>query len=174
MRNVNRFHFLWKVTPVTQDCTITDVASNSCWFLFIPSFPNNLKNRRLQEMKQAGRRNICLFIYYFCLLYLINGSFLYLESTNIILDHKCKGAPVSMLSTAKLTLFDVTQISYRGVVIIPYHNFSLWSAYFFKCVGKCVMFLFKKSKSKLIYRFIQSLKRSSRLLHYKFVIYFKQ
>ena len=76
-------------------------------------------------MKQAGRRNICLFIYYFCLLYLINGSFLYLESTNIILDHKCIGAPVSMLSTAKLTLFDVTQISYRGVVIIRYHNFSL-------------------------------------------------
>jgi len=70
-------------------------------------------------MKQAWRKNICLFIYYFYLFGLINDSFLYLKSTNIILGQKCNGAPVSMLSTAKLTWFDVTHISYRGVVTIP-------------------------------------------------------
>ena len=61
IKNVNKSLFFMKSnTSVTPDCRMTDV--DSCWFLFIPSFliKNNLKNRRPQEMKRAGKRNICL------------------------------------------------------------------------------------------------------------------
>ena len=33
--------FLWKETPVTQDCRITGVESNSCWFFVHSNISNN-------------------------------------------------------------------------------------------------------------------------------------
>ena len=47
--------FLWKETPVTQDCRITGVESNSCWVLFIPTFLITNNKWKIDDPKKWSR-----------------------------------------------------------------------------------------------------------------------
>ena len=55
---LNKCSVLRKVTSVTKDCKIIGVESNTCWFLFVPTFPvtKNKKEKRPPKMKQAETR----------------------------------------------------------------------------------------------------------------------
>ena len=58
--------FLWKETPVTQDCRKTGVESKSCWFLFIPTFLITNDKWKIDDPKKwsgrGGETFLCLLL----------------------------------------------------------------------------------------------------------------
>ena len=54
---LNKCFVSWKVTSVTKDCKIIGVACNTCWVLFVLTFPvlnQKIKKEKRPPKKEAG------------------------------------------------------------------------------------------------------------------------